>query len=109
MKIKKFSFFWKSTVLTLALLMNLVLGYSLLFGEQNVFVWQDIHKKYENLQADLEAVNLQKAELSQQIRLLQNDKSYMEQLIRQRLNYVKENEVLYVFEKEEEKSSYWIN
>ncbi len=109
MKITKFSFFWKSTVLTLALLMNFVLAYSLLFGKQNVFVWQGLHNKYDNLLADLEKIDFQKAELSQQIRLLHQDPLYLEQVIRQKLNYVKENEILYVLEKEETNSSYWTN
>ncbi len=106
--VKKLSFFWKSTVLSFALLMNVALGYSLLLGEQSIFAWNKLYEKYDSLQGELELVNQKQAELSRQIRLLQNDPNYVEQLIRQRLNYVRENEILYLFEKEQEEPSLWL-
>ncbi len=106
--VRKISFFWKSTILSFALLMNLVLGYSLILGDQNIFIWKNLHKKYEHLQSELLVANDQKAQLSRQIRLLQNDPIYIEQLVRQKLNYVKENEILYLFEKEKDASSFWL-
>lgn len=101
------SFFWKSTILTFALLMNITLGYNLFLGEQSFFVWRSLHERHDGLIIDLDAANEKKANISQQIRALQNDASYMEKLIRQRLNYVRENEVLYIFENVEEEYSPW--
>lgn len=101
------SFFWKSTILTFALLMNLTLGYSLFFSEQSFFEWRSLHERYNKLTIDLDVVNEKKASISQQIRLLQSDLPYMEKVIRQRLNYVRENEVLYIFENEVEEYSPW--
>lgn len=103
------SFFWKSTILTFALLMNITLGYSLFFSEQSFFAWRSLHERYAGLAMDLNTVIEKKANLSQQIRLLQSDSSYMEKIIRQRLNYVRENEVLYIFDKEAEEYSPWID
>ena len=103
------SSFWKSTILTFAILMNITLGYSLFLGEQSVFVWRNLHERHRALIAELEFVNETKANLSQQIRLLQNDSSYLEKLIRQRLNYVREDEILYIFDKDVQDDSLWLD
>ena len=103
------SYFWKSTILTFAILMNITLGYSLFFGDQSFFEWGNLHEKHRELIANLVFVNEKKATLSQQIRLLQSDPSYIEKLIRQRLNYVREDELLYIFEKETKEDSLWLD
>ena len=103
------SYFWKSTILSFAILMNITLGYSLFLGDQSFFAWRSLHTKYTELTAELDFINQKKASLSQQIRLLQNDSAYIEKIIRQRLNYVRENEILYIFEKETEEPSPWLD
>ena len=48
---------------------------------------------------ELAALNEQRASLSREIRLLKTDPDYVEKVIRQRLNYVRKNEILYLFDK----------
>lgn len=102
------SSFWKSTILTFALLMNITLCYSMFLGDRSLFAWHELHERHRALTAELEIVNAKKTELSQQIRLLQTDPDYVETIIRQRLNYVKENEILYIFGNNREEDSPWI-
>lgn len=101
------SSFWKSTILTFAILMNVTLCYSMFLGDRSLFVWRELHERHAMLTKEVALVDAQKAELSQQIRLLQTDSDYVETLIRQRLNYVRENEILYIFGDEIKEDSPW--
>lgn len=106
MKLKaKLSFFWRSTILCLAFLMNMTLGYQLFFSDQSIFAWQNLQERYTHMQAELIHVATQKTDLSQEIHLLRNEDAYMGKLIRQNLNFVKDNEILYLFEKEHEENT----
>lgn len=103
------SSFWKSTILTFAILMNITLCYSMFLGDRSLFVWSDLHERYITLTEELAFVNEEKALLSQQIRLLQTDKDYVETVIRQRLNYVRDNEILYIFGDTQKEDSPWFD
>ena len=48
----------------------------------------------------------ERAALSREIRLLKTDPAYVEKVIRQRLNYVRKNEILYLFDKSRENSAW---
>lgn len=101
------SFFWRTLFLCFALLLNVTLGYRLLFSEQSVFAWQDVQHHYAQMQKQLEDIKKKQAGLSEEIRLLQGSNDYIERSVRERLNYVRENEILYVFEKKQQVHSIW--
>lgn len=101
------TFFWRTLFLGFALLLNITLGYRLLFSEQSVFAWQGVQSHYAQMQEDLKGIYQKQAQLSEEIRLLQNNNDYIERAIRERLNYVRENEILYVFEKKHTVNSIW--
>ena len=50
----------------------------------------------EEMQSRLERVRKENIELSRKIRLLKNDPAYMEQVVRTRLHYVQDNEIMYL-------------
>lgn len=59
---------------------------------------------YRNLKEQHQILELQSKELdernialSREIRLLQTDEKYQEKIIRKRFNFVKDNEILYIF------------
>ena len=56
--------------------------------------------KEQQLAAEEECRKLDDANrtLSREIRLLQTDDSYMEKMIRERLHYLRDNEILYLFD-----------
>ncbi len=101
------SFFWKSSILVLALVMNVTLAYRLVWGEQSVSAWRALKARQGQLLAELRDLDKRRADLSREIRLLQTDNSYVEKMIRQRLNYVRKNEILYLFDEAGPEDSTW--
>ena len=89
---------WKSVILALAVLMNITLACRLVWGEQSVSSWRELKARQAQLVAELDELNKRRADLSLEIRLLQSDDAYVEKMIRQRLNYVRQNEILYLFD-----------
>lgn len=59
--------------------------------------YRELKQQYAELEKQLADVNTENLALSQEIRLLQSDNQYVEKMIRQRLHYVRDNEVLYLF------------
>lgn len=101
------SFFWRTLFLGFALLLNVTLGYRLFFSEQSFFAWQTVQQHFANMQQQLVDIEQKLAFLSEEIRLLQGNNDYIERAVRERLNYVRENEILYVFEKKQLVNSIW--
>lgn len=102
-----FTSIWKSVILFLALLMNITLGYRLLAGDQSVMVWRAMKGKQGALATELAVLDQRRASLSREIRLLKTDNEYVEKVIRQRLNYVRPNEILYIFDEVEAGDLIW--
>ena len=74
---------WKVFILILAIIVNVVLASRLLWGPE--------------LLKERDGFDVVNAGLSREIRLLQSDEKYVEKMIRQRLNFVRSNEILYLF------------
>ena len=92
------SMLWKTIILVIALIVNVTLGIRLFWGPQSLSTYHQLKKQQAALQAELSMQDVTNAGLSREIRLLQTDGRYVEKMIRQRLNYVKENEILYLFD-----------
>lgn len=101
------SFLWKTGILVLALAMNITLAYRLIWGDQSVQAWQDLKDLQNSLTEQRVALDLRQAAISQEIRLLQTDSAYVEKVIRQRLNYVRNSEVLYLFDELRPEDQKW--
>ncbi|MDO9082051.1 MAG: septum formation initiator family protein [Humidesulfovibrio sp.] len=84
-------------LLALLILVNVVLLFRLVWTEQGLFSYMNMRKRSVKLQNQLIEVDARSLELSKDIRRLKSDRSYQESVIRERMNYVKENEVLYIF------------
>lgn len=95
---------WKAIILALALLVNLTLFYRLIWGTQSLLVYKDLRDRHAELTSELERYDALNAALSQEIRLLQTDNNYVEKAVRQRLNFVRDNEILYLFNDEQASS-----
>ena len=91
------SLFYRKVLLASVLFLNAVLLYSLIWGTMGVGAYRDqkrLHTKLNKTVTSLDAAN---TELPGEIDLLRNDVDYQEKLIRNRLNYVKRNEILYIY------------
>jgi cell division protein FtsB len=92
------AFLWKAIILVIALLVNAILVGSLFRGSHSLAGYRHLKGQKATLQSEIAAQNAANADISREIRLLQNDGRYVERMIRQRLNYVKEHEIVYLFD-----------
>ena len=100
------AFWWKLSLLVLAVLMNFALASRIVWGSHSIYTWRVLKEKQSELSAELAALDEKRAALSREIRLLKTDPAYVEKVIRQRLNYVRKNEILYLFDKNRDNSAW---
>ncbi len=84
----------------LLLVINLFLLFRLIWSDQGFFAYLELKSRYETLQARINDVDAQSLDLSQEIRRLKSDKGYQEKVVRERMNFVKKDEILYIFPEE---------
>ena len=89
-------------LLGIAILFNAMLLARLLWGAP---AWQTLRDREAELEDRVAVLDSLNAALSQEIRLLQSDSVYVERAIRQRLNFVRDNEILYLFEEQESRGA----
>lgn len=95
----KRSLLWKALPLALVIFINVALAGRIIWGEQSIYSWRVLKSKEAELSQELSTLDAQRSSLSREIRLLKTDPAYVEKVIRQRLNYVRKNEILYLFDK----------
>lgn len=98
------TFFWKSVVLFLVFVLNVAFFFRLVWGPQSFVAYRDMKAQYAALNDEIARYDAINATLSREIRLLQSDDLYVEKIIRQRLNFVRDNEILYLFENRQDSS-----
>ena len=84
-------------LLGVLVVVNVVLLFRLIWSEHGVIAYMNMRKRSAMLEDQLREVDGRSLDLSKEIRRLKNDRSYQEKVIREHMNYVKENEVLYIF------------
>ncbi|MFO7801314.1 MAG: septum formation initiator family protein [Desulfovermiculus sp.] len=87
---------WTKVMLIILLAVNVLLVWAILFGEKGLGTYRQQQAVLEKMQAELRQVREDNVELSRKIRLLKNDKAYLEQRVRTRLHYVRSNEIMYL-------------
>ena len=87
----------KATLWKVFILINVVLASRLLWGPQSLVSYRELASQYAELLKERDGFDVVNAGLSREIRLLQSDEKYVEKMIRQRLNFVRSNEILYLF------------
>lgn len=88
---------------------NIILLFRLAVSDQGLFGYLDLDKRVDTLQSRIEETDSRSLELSREIRRLKTDRSYQEKVIRSRMNYVKNNEILYIFPDKGENNSPGVN
>ncbi|MDR0828442.1 MAG: septum formation initiator family protein [Desulfovibrio sp.] len=84
-------------VLALSIVLNFVLAYNLVWGKSGAISYTELKERCGAMEERISRVGEQNIELSHEIRLLQSDASYIEKMIRNRLNFVRNDEILYIF------------
>ncbi len=88
---------WQRVFVGVSLLINAVLVYGLVWGDQGLMAYQTMKEEHRILEARVKELDEKNLALSREIRLLQSDEKYQEKMIRKRFNFVKDNEILYIF------------
>ena len=84
-------------LIALLLCINLFLLFRLIWSDQGVFAYLELKSRYDTLQSRIEDVDRRSLDLSQEIRRLKADEDYQEKVVRERMNFVKREEILYIF------------
>ena len=84
-------------VLAVSLVLNLVLVYNLIWGNSGAIAYKELRLRCDALEERIKRIADSNLALSKEIRLLQSDEKYIEKMIRNRLNFVRNNEILYIF------------
>ncbi len=89
--------FWRTFILIALGIVNVILLYRMVWGDSGVLAFNKLRNQYTSLVQELASIDEENINLSNEIRLLKSDDAYIEKMIRQRLHYVRENEILYLF------------
>ena len=84
-------------ILALILACNAVLLYSLIWSDKGIFAYLDLKSHQKELRQKLTALGSHSVDLSQEIRWLKSDKAFTEKMARAYGNYLRENEIIYLF------------
>lgn len=87
----------RNIVVAVLVAVNVLLLARLLFSDQSIFAYSSLKERHEELTRRLQEVEEQNVELSREIKRLKSDRKYQEKVVRERLNFVREDEILYVF------------
>ncbi len=89
--------FWRVFILLALFAVNVALFFRMVWGPQGVIAYRNLKAQHVALEARLTELDRGNLALSREIRLLQTDDKYIEKMIRRRLHYVRDNEILYLF------------
>jgi cell division protein FtsB len=89
--------FWKVFLITALGVLNAVLFYRMIWSPYGIIAYYELRGEHERLESRVQELNKANLALSREILLLRGDNDYVEKMIRRRLHYVKENEILYLF------------
>lgn len=89
--------FIRRLILTLILACNVVLLYNLIWSDKGVFAYLDLKSHQSQLRERLESLGTKSLDLSQEIRWLKSDRAFTEKMTRSHMNYLRDNEIIYIF------------
>jgi cell division protein DivIC len=78
---------------------NVLLFYNLVWSDRGLFAFNELKNRQVQMAKKLDDVGGKSLDLSQEIRWLKSDRSFTEKITRSRMNFLKDNEVLYIFSK----------
>ncbi len=88
---------WRQVLLGVLFLVNVFFVYRLLWSDQGLFAYLEMKKRHDALEERIQEADEKSLKLSQEIRWLKSDKAYQEKVIRWQMNFLRKNEILYLF------------
>ena len=90
--------FWARVLLILFCILDGLLASQLIWGDKGAMEYIHLRHTYSRLAAETEALDRGNVVLSENIRSLKNNPSYMARVVRAELNFVGNNDIVYLFE-----------
>ena len=84
-------------LLALILICNTILLYNLIWSDKGVFAYLDLKNHQKQLKVKLDNLAGRSLDLSQEIRWLKSDRAFTEKMTRAHGNYLRDNEIIYLF------------
>lgn len=88
---------WRVALLLLLGICDLALFGKMVWGIGGIMDYRNLKDQYGALKEHINELDSQNLALSRDIRLLQSDNQYVEKMVRQKLRYLRDNEVVYLF------------
>jgi len=89
--------FMRRLLLTMILSCNVILLYNLVWSDKGIFAYLDLKNHQKQLKSRLDNLGGRSLDLSQEIRWLKSDKAFTEKMTRAHGNYLRDNEIIYLF------------
>jgi cell division protein FtsB len=88
---------WLRFILAVSLALNAALLFGLIWGQQGIIEYKRLYEQCRLLEERIAGLETDNILLSKEIRLLQSDDKYVEKVIRNRLHFIRDNEIRYIF------------
>ena len=79
-------------------IINFTVFFFMIWGQNGLLAYQDLKEQLASLKKAKVELDAQNLRLSHEIRLLKTDQAYQEKMIRQKLRYIRDNELVYIFD-----------
>lgn len=89
--------FWRTFIIVILGILNLTLFARMIWGPTGIMEYRHLKNQLADLREKIVTLDSENRTLSREIRLLQSDGKYVEKMVRQRLHYLRDNEVVYIF------------
>lgn len=76
---------------------DLALFGKMMWGQGGIIEYRELKREYSRIQTRIAELDAENMALSREIRLLQTDNKYTEKMVRQKLRYLRDNEIVYLF------------
>lgn len=88
---------WRLGIIIFLGICNLALFARMIWSPTGLMEYRAMKDRYQQLKTDVSRLDQENLQLSRDIRLLQTDSKYVEKMVRQKLHYVRDNEIVYIF------------
>ncbi len=90
--------FWRTFIIIFLGVLNLALFSRMIWGPTGIVEYRNLKTRLSDLREKIVTLDAENRSLSREIRLLQSDGKYMEKMVRQKLHYLRDNEIVYIFD-----------
>lgn len=88
---------WRVSILLVLGVINAVLFSRVIWGSTGIMEYRALKHHYATLRQQIADLDVENMALSRDIRLLQSDNHYTEKMVRKKLRYLRDNEIVYLF------------